>query len=123
MGPTAEGLIPQPSIDILQETGKWLAINREAIYATNSLKQFKEGDDIRFTTSKDGNTIYAILMNKEKGEVRLTTIHPTKKSTIYMLGVNSPLSWRTEGNAIVVKLPAQLPCEYAWVLKITGYSK
>ena len=120
VGPTAEGLIPQPSVDILQETGKWLAINREAIYATNSLKQFKEGDDIRFTASKDGNTIYAILMKKGMEEVRLTTVHPTKKSTIYMLGVNSPLSWRTEGNDIVVKLPAHLPCEHAWVLKISG---
>jgi len=49
VGPTPEGLIPQPSIDILKETGKWLAVNHEAIYATHSIKQFKEGDNIRFT--------------------------------------------------------------------------
>lgn len=34
VGPTAEGLIPQPQIDRLLEIGKWLKVNGEAIYAT-----------------------------------------------------------------------------------------
>jgi alpha-L-fucosidase len=118
VGPTSEGLIPPPSVNILEETGKWLNINGEAIYATNSLRQFKEGDHIRFTTSKDAAFIYAILTKKEGNEVRLTTIQPASNSNIYMLGLNDPLPWRKEGEAIVVKLPEQLPCEHAWVLKI-----
>lgn len=32
VGPTAEGLIPQPSADRLREMGKWLAQNGESIY-------------------------------------------------------------------------------------------
>lgn len=36
VGPTAEGLIPQPSVERLQEIGKWMQVNGEAIYATTS---------------------------------------------------------------------------------------
>lgn len=34
IGPTAEGTIPQPSIDRLTEVGKWVKINSEAVYGT-----------------------------------------------------------------------------------------
>ena len=33
-GPTAEGLIPEPSVERLEEMGAWLDVNGEAIYAT-----------------------------------------------------------------------------------------
>jgi alpha-L-fucosidase len=36
VGPTAEGIIPQPEVDRLLEMGKWLKVNGEAIYATGS---------------------------------------------------------------------------------------
>ncbi len=34
VGPTAEGLIPQPSLERLAEMGRWLEINGEAIYGS-----------------------------------------------------------------------------------------
>lgn len=34
VGPTAEGIIPQPSQDALREVGAWLKVNGEAIYGT-----------------------------------------------------------------------------------------
>lgn len=41
IGPTAEGVIPQPSVDRLREFAKWMAVNGEAITGTsaNPLKQ------------------------------------------------------------------------------------
>jgi alpha-L-fucosidase len=34
VGPTAEGIIPQPSVERLQAMGDWLQVNGEAIYGT-----------------------------------------------------------------------------------------
>jgi alpha-L-fucosidase len=34
VGPTAEGVIPQPSLDRLAEIGRWMQVNGEAIYGT-----------------------------------------------------------------------------------------
>jgi len=34
VGPTAEGVIPQPSVDRLLAVGNWLKVNGEAVYAT-----------------------------------------------------------------------------------------
>ena len=36
VGPTSEGLIPQPSIDRLAAVGKWMKVNSEAIYGTTA---------------------------------------------------------------------------------------
>ena len=36
VGPTSEGVFPQPSIDRLREIGEWMKINSEAIYATKA---------------------------------------------------------------------------------------
>jgi alpha-L-fucosidase len=36
IGPTSEGIIPQPEVDRLKAIGKWLKTNGEAIYATEA---------------------------------------------------------------------------------------
>ncbi|TDF93288.1 alpha-L-fucosidase [Paenibacillus piri] len=36
VGPTAEGVIPQPSIEVLQAVGRWLDVNGEAVYGTGA---------------------------------------------------------------------------------------
>jgi len=36
VGPTGEGIIPQPSVEILSRVGKWMNKNNESIYSTTS---------------------------------------------------------------------------------------
>src|SRR5690606_35861167 len=107
-GPTAEGIIPKESVERLEEIGRWLKVNGEAIYATNSLTEYKEGDHVRFTRSKNGKFTYAIIDELNSSEIKISSITPKKNSKIYMLGHDKPLSWKKEGNMIVVQLPSLL---------------
>jgi alpha-L-fucosidase len=58
VGPTAEGVIPQPEIDRLLAIGRWLKVNGEAIYATRGGFYLKPLDWGRttFKTAPGGTT-------------------------------------------------------------------
>ena len=55
VGPTAEGLIPAPSIERLQEMGEWMKLNGESIHGTvaSPLPELNWG---RCTLKKEGDT-------------------------------------------------------------------
>ena len=58
VGPTAEGLIPAPSVERLREIGQWMAVNGESIHGTSAstLPALEWG---RCTVKKgDGATTY-----------------------------------------------------------------
>ena len=54
VGPTSEGLIPQPSLDRLAEVGKWMKVNGEAIYGTGPTPFGAEAGNFS-DTEKDKN--------------------------------------------------------------------
>ncbi len=126
VGPTAEGLIPAPSVDRLAAIGDWIDINGEAIYATERLKRFKEGDDLYFTRSKDGKYIYAIATAWPGRELRFFRAVPRQGTTVTMLGRDEPLEWRIDEGETVIQLPSGLqtqdgrPSRYAWVFRLEG---
>jgi alpha-L-fucosidase len=60
VGPTAEGLIPQPSVERLQEVGTWMKVNGEAIYAT-SASCFRKLPWGRCTVKKGGDATTLFL--------------------------------------------------------------
>ncbi len=64
VGPTAEGEIPQPSIDRLKEVGAWMKVNGEAIYGTDATP-FKKLSWGRATTKRKGGdtTLYLHVWN------------------------------------------------------------
>ncbi len=125
VGPTAEGLIPAPSVDRLKDMGYWLDINGEAIYATKSLKKYKEGNNVKYTVSNDGKYIYAIVTQKSDQPVVLKNIQITHGTKVHMLGVKKSIKHTHDNNSgtLTLEWPKKLPCDHAWVFKIEGTPK
>jgi alpha-L-fucosidase len=124
VGPTAEGLIPEPSVARLEEIGRWMDINHEAIYATQRLEEgFEQGEHIRFTRKKDEPVFYAIALQKPEGSMSFDYLQPAERSDVVLLGYDEPLQWTfDEKQALVVQVPpaAAATGQYAWVFRVQG---
>ncbi len=126
IGPDGRGNFHPRAVEQLEQTGKWLEINGEGIYDTRSAAQWKEGKDIRFTSTKDQKHLYAFSLSWPGERLELQTVKPKKGSKIYMLGVKKSLKWHYKENKLVIRIPEALqdsvnrPCSNAWGFKITG---
>ena len=129
IGPDADGQFDPEAVREFQQAGDWLKINGEAIYATRPREGplWREGDDIRFTRSKDHTIIYAIGLKWPGRTLKLATVRPQDGSTIRMLGAAEPLKWSfTENEGLAIELPAAMqdeknrPCRDAWAWRIVG---
>jgi alpha-L-fucosidase len=139
VGPTSEGLIPQPCIDRLMEVGAWMEANGEAIYGTSPWKVFRDGSpldkeegkapggspsapvDIRFTAK--GNSIYVVCLNWPDKEVRVRALgrRATPNMIIAaarMLGSSDEVTWRQTDDALTLSVPREKPCRHAFVYRI-----
>jgi len=64
VGPTAEGLIPEPSIACLKGVGRWLKHNGDAIYGTTASPWTKHPFDGRCTVK--GSTLYVHVFSWDR---------------------------------------------------------
>jgi len=82
VGPTAEGVIPQPSVDRLREIGTWLKVNGDAVYGTKASPypwEFPWGA----ITTKSGK-LYFSVFEWPKGALRLSGLK-NKVKKAYLL--------------------------------------
>ncbi|HLP74077.1 MAG TPA: alpha-L-fucosidase [Bacteroidales bacterium] len=111
IGPDGNGRFHPEAERQLRQTGRWLKINGEGVYATRARNAsvWKEGDNIRFTRSKDEKTIYAHCFNWPEDSLILKTVKPEKGSNIYLIGNDSPLKWQLNDNGdLVIETPESL---------------
>jgi alpha-L-fucosidase len=79
--------------------------------------------DIRFTTN--GNTLYATLMAWPTDQAVVTSLATGKPlqgkiDKVELLGHAGTLPFTQDAEGLKVKFPADKPCDFAYVLKITG---
>ncbi|MFC1639380.1 alpha-L-fucosidase, partial [Gemmatimonadota bacterium] len=125
VGPTAEGLFPQESVERLAEMGDWMDINSEAIYGSRLWGHYEDGETVRYTNA--GGHIYAVSLGWPGRELVLSHVQPQDGSEIHMLGYEQPLSWSyDEAIGLTIMLPGALqdegsrPCKYAFAFRIVG---
>ena len=113
VGPTAEGIIPEQSQQILREIGKWLKVNGESIYYTNHSPFFYKDIDWRCTT-KPNKLYFHIFYWSEKQLI----IHGLKSKVIksYFLANSQKVPFKQEGNKTIFELPDQPVGPYSTVL-------
>ncbi len=124
VGPTAEGLIPQPCIDSLTEVGAWMEINGEAIYGTMPWRVFRDpGDkaDIRFTSK--GNSLYAIALELPDKEVTVKDLGKSSLTdrtieSVRILGSTEPLTWKQTDEALALPVPDTKSKKHALVYRL-----
>ena len=111
VGPTAEGLIPEPSVERLKAIGKWMDINGESIYGTTASPFFKlPWGRCTQKVEEDGTTLYLhVFQWPEDGLLRIPAIQ-TKVEDIYLLSdKEQKLDSRFKEGDLLIDLPAAMP--------------
>ena len=143
-----DGSIDDEEVKVLEGIAKWMPVNGECIFGTRPFSVYGEGpstgdkekgghgglrdapshgytsQDIRFTTK--GKTLYAIVLAWPKdGKVTVKTLakgsehYKSEVGDVKLLGSDAKLTWERSDAGLVVTLPAQKPCDYAYALQIT----
>jgi alpha-L-fucosidase len=141
-----DGSIDEKEVAILERIGAWMAVNHEAIYATRPWRIFGEGPasegvalsaqgfnegkgkpftaaDVRYTTSKDGHTLYIIVLGVPNEPLRLSKLGRTaaheQVKDLALLGRNQTVRWQQNEDALVIEPVGEIPDSPAIVFKAT----
>jgi alpha-L-fucosidase len=129
-----DGTIDEKELAVVEGIGDWMQVNQDSIFSTRPWKVFGEGpasggaggnvqgfnegkgkpftaDDIRFTTSKDGKTLYAIALGWPDKPLSITSLGKKKGlltssiSSVSLLGDHGRVSWELNDTALVIQPP------------------
>lgn len=120
IGPRPDGEWSDTAYARLKEIGQWMRTNSSAVYGTRTHTVFGEGDNIRFSRSKDGKTHYIYLFEFPNQAVSVHSLPLAKNARIKMLGSNQELLWEQKGDAVIVSVPSSLKVasNHVWVLQV-----
>lgn len=120
IGPGPDGTLDSVAYSRLEEMGDWMKVNSEAIYGTRMYEVFGEGDNVRYTRSKDQKTVYIFLFDITSESLTLEHLPLTAKAKISHLGTGKSISFKSMNGKTVIKLPASVKKngEHVWVLKV-----
>ncbi len=123
IGPSPEGEYAPEAYARLADIGKWMNVNGEAIYGTRPFVNFKEGDRIRYTKSKDGKTRFVYLFDEPTKNITLKNITVTKTARVKLLGSATTCKFTatSEGVSITIPTSAIANCKNVWVLRIDEF--
>ncbi|MFI5377990.1 MAG: alpha-L-fucosidase [Tepidisphaerales bacterium] len=123
VGPTAEGEIPQPSIERLAAVGAWMAANGKAIYGTTA-SPFNKLDWGRCTkvATADATTLYLHVFDWPKdGKLLVPGLKsPVASATMLVVGASIEAQPGKDGVTLAVPVTAPDAISSTIVLEIKG---
>jgi alpha-L-fucosidase len=123
VGPTSEGLIPEPSIERLKAVGAWMHVNSDAIYDTTA-SPFKKLAWGRCTkkVSGDETTLYLHVFDwPADGKLVVPGLHnPVTSARLLAGGKKLNFSSTTDGVEVTVPTETPDPISSTVVLRIQG---
>lgn len=142
-----DGSIEEACVSMLEQVGRWLDTNGQAVYGSRAWTTMGEGErvngklktmpggnlgwqhaqfpyqpqDIRFTMGKDG-ALYAFCLALPQGGKTVTIKTLTKKTqkvkTVTLLGYEGKLHWKQTADGLQIVCPQVLPCQHALTFRI-----
>lgn len=118
VGPTPEGLIPQPCIERLATVGEWMAVNGEAIYGT-SASVFTHATNAPAakwrSTTKQGKIYLHLFDWPSSGKFEVPGLQ-SKVIRAYPLAGRKKLKFVQTATGVTLRLPTQAPDKTASVI-------
>lgn len=98
IGPKASGQVPQPMVDRLTSIGIWLDAVGESIFDTVPYWITSAQDELRFTASQDGRSVYVFSFTKPsrgRQTIEITTPLPMQHDTTitFLNNNNTAIQW------------------------------
>jgi alpha-L-fucosidase len=108
VGPTAEGVIPQPSVERLEAMGRWLEVNGESVYGTRAGPL--QGLGWARTTAKPGTVYLHVFEWPSGGTLKLPAL-PRRVTSARLLTDSSAASLAVSESAggLTIQGPASPP--------------
>jgi alpha-L-fucosidase len=114
VGPTAEGLIPEASVERLREVGAWMKANGEAIYGTKA-GLFDRAPKWGRCTTKDGK-VYLLVFNwPADGTLSVPLLGAVSKAWL-LTNPSVAITATSTADSIELRVPAAAPDAVASVI-------
>ena len=123
IGPDGEGVVPKPSVEILQSVGRWVSANGESIYGTTAspFHELPWG----YCTVKDTTLYLHVFDWPDDGLLQLHGLHTPVRAASLLTDPTKRLPVRQEDDCIEITVPARPsdPVDTVIAVSLTGKPK